>query len=100
MGLLERQIAPGLATPSSRVATSQTQALGAAKATSEAIGQSRLQMSLALSPPVPYPLILIVVGWAIFVFCGVWADVEGPRDEVGGDLSRRMSGRERRVVNC
>jgi hypothetical protein len=48
----------------------QTQALAAAKATSEAIGQSRLQMSLALSSPVSYPLILIVVGWAIFLFCG------------------------------
>jgi hypothetical protein len=48
----------------------QTQALAAAKATSEAIGQSRLQMSFALSSTVSYPLILIVVGWAIFLFCG------------------------------
>ena len=40
----------------------QTQALAAAKAASEAIGQSRVQMSFALSDPVSYPLILIVVG--------------------------------------
>jgi hypothetical protein len=48
----------------------QTQALATAKATSEAIGQSRLQMSFALSSPVSYPLITIVVGWATFLFCG------------------------------
>jgi hypothetical protein len=48
----------------------QSQALAAAKATSEAIGQSRLQMSFALSDPISYPLILIVVGWAVFLFCG------------------------------
>jgi hypothetical protein len=48
----------------------QTQALATAKTTSEAIGQSRLQMSFALSTPVSYPLITIVVGWATFLFCG------------------------------
>ena len=48
----------------------QTQALAAAKAASEAIGQSREQMSFALSDPVSYPLILIVVGWAMLLFCG------------------------------
>jgi hypothetical protein len=48
----------------------QTQALAVANATSEAIGQSRLQMSFALSNPVSYPLILIVVGWATILFCG------------------------------
>ena len=48
----------------------QTQALAAAKATSEAIGQSRLQMSFALSNPVSYPLILMVVGWAVLLFAG------------------------------
>jgi hypothetical protein len=48
----------------------QTQALATAKAISEAIGQSRLQMSFALSTPVSYPLITIVVGWATFLFCG------------------------------
>ncbi len=48
----------------------QRQALGAAGATVDAIGQSRLQMSFALSNPVCYPLILMVVGWATFLFCG------------------------------
>jgi len=48
----------------------QTRALAAARATSEAIGQSRVQMSFALSNPVSYPLILIVVSWAFFIFCG------------------------------
>jgi hypothetical protein len=48
----------------------QRQALAVAKATSEAIGQSRVQMSFALSSPVSYPLILIVVGWAVLLFCG------------------------------
>jgi hypothetical protein len=48
----------------------QTQALAAAKATSEAIGQLRMQMSFALEAPVSYPLILIVVAWAVVLFCG------------------------------
>jgi len=48
----------------------QKKALTAATATVEAIGQARLQMSFALSNPVSYPLILIVVGWAVALFCG------------------------------
>jgi hypothetical protein len=48
----------------------QTQALAVARATSEAIGQSRLQMSFALAAPVSYPLILTVVAWAVLLFCG------------------------------
>ncbi len=48
----------------------QTQALATAKATVDSIGQSRLQMSFALSAPVSYPLLLTVVGWAVFLFCG------------------------------
>ncbi len=48
----------------------QKQALAAAMVTVESIGQSRLQMSFALSNPVSYPLILMVVGWATFLFCG------------------------------
>ena len=48
----------------------QAQALAVAKATSEAIGQSRLQMSFALAAPVSYPLILTVVAWAVLLFCG------------------------------
>jgi hypothetical protein len=37
---------------------------------SAAIGQARLQMSFALTNPVSYPLIAIVVGWATALFCG------------------------------
>jgi hypothetical protein len=48
----------------------QKQALAAAKAVEESIGQSRLQMSFALTSAVSYPLILIVVGWAAILFCG------------------------------
>jgi len=48
----------------------QKQALGVANSIVEAIGQARLQMSFALSNPVSYPLILIVVGWATALFCG------------------------------
>ena len=48
----------------------QKQALADAKATVAAIGQARLQMSFALASPVSYPLIRIVVGWGIFLFCG------------------------------
>ena len=38
--------------------------------TVDSIGQSRLQMSFALANPVSYPLVLMVVGWATFLFCG------------------------------
>jgi hypothetical protein len=48
----------------------QRQALGAANSIVESIGQARLQMSFALTNPVSYPLILIVVGWATILFCG------------------------------
>jgi hypothetical protein len=48
----------------------QRQALATAKSIIESIGQSRLQMSFALAAPVSYPLIIIVVGWAVFLFCG------------------------------
>ncbi len=48
----------------------QRQALAAAGATVDAIGQSRLQMSFALTSPVCYPLVLIVVAWAVFLFFG------------------------------
>ncbi|HZZ23076.1 MAG TPA: hypothetical protein VFE60_11105 [Roseiarcus sp.] len=53
--------------PSSDV---QTQALAAAKATIDSIGQSRLQMSFALASPISIPLIVIVVAWATFLFFG------------------------------
>jgi hypothetical protein len=42
----------------------ETQALAAAKATVDAIGQSRLQMSFALASPISIPLIVIVASWA------------------------------------
>jgi hypothetical protein len=48
----------------------QKQALAAAMSTVDAIGQSRLQMSFALANPVSYPLVLMVVGWAVLLFCG------------------------------
>ena len=48
----------------------QTQALAAAKATVESIGQSRLQMSFALASPFSIPLIVIVVAWATCLFFG------------------------------
>ena len=48
----------------------QTQALAAAKATVESIGQSRLQMSFALASPISIPLIVIVAAWAAFLFFG------------------------------
>ena len=48
----------------------EKQALATTAATVDAIGQARLQMSFALSNPVSYPLILIVVGWATFLFVG------------------------------
>jgi hypothetical protein len=35
-----------------------------------AIGQTRIQMALALVDPVSYPLMSIVVAWAAFLFCG------------------------------
>ena len=48
----------------------ETQALAAAKATVESIGQSRLQMSFALSSPISIPLIVIVAAWATLLFFG------------------------------
>jgi hypothetical protein len=48
----------------------QRRALAAAKSAIESIGQSRLQMSFALTAPVSYPLLLTVVGWVFFLFCG------------------------------
>jgi hypothetical protein len=48
----------------------QKQALASAGAAIDAIAQSRLQMSFALTNPVSYPLVVIVVAWAAFLFCG------------------------------
>jgi uncharacterized protein (DUF486 family) len=48
----------------------QTQALAAARQTIDSIGQSRLQMSFALYGAVSYPLVFVVVGWGVALFCG------------------------------
>ena len=48
----------------------QTQALAAARATVDSIGQSRLQMSFVLASPISIPLIVIVVAWATLLFFG------------------------------
>ena len=48
----------------------QRQALAAAKSTVDAIAQSRLQMSFALSAPVSYPLVFTVVSWVALGFLG------------------------------
>jgi hypothetical protein len=49
---------------------SQKQALAAANQAHASVGQVRLQMALALTDPVSYPLLTIVTGWAVFLFCG------------------------------
>jgi len=48
----------------------QKQALAQATAMSDAVGQARMQMSFALSAPVAYPVLLVVVGWVVCLFCG------------------------------
>jgi hypothetical protein len=48
----------------------QRQALAIAKSTLDAIAQSRLQLSFALSAPVSYPLIFTVVSWVALGFLG------------------------------
>jgi hypothetical protein len=52
------------------VTEEQKQALATATGAAEAIGQARMQMSFALSNPLSYPLVLIVVGWVAVLFCG------------------------------
>jgi hypothetical protein len=48
----------------------QKQALASARQTLDSIGQSRLQMAFALYGAVSYPLVYVVVGWAVALFCG------------------------------
>jgi hypothetical protein len=48
----------------------QRQALARATAALDSVEQSRLQMAFALASPISYPLLLIVVGWVVFLFCG------------------------------
>ena len=49
---------------------SERTALAAAQATVQAIAQSRLAMSFALSNPVSFPLVITVLTWASLLFCG------------------------------
>jgi hypothetical protein len=55
----------------------QKRALAAAASASDAVGQARMQMSFALSAPVSYPLLLIVVGWVVCLFCGFGLTARG-----------------------
>jgi hypothetical protein len=64
----------------------QTQALATAKATLEAIGQARLQMSFALSAPVSFPLVLTVVAWVVVLFLGYGVMSKGSATSVVGVL--------------
>jgi hypothetical protein len=57
----------------------QRQTLAIANSIVESIGQSRLQMSFALTSAVSYPLIMIVVGWATILFCGFGLMSKGHR---------------------
>jgi hypothetical protein len=52
------------------VTDEQKRVLGAAKSASDALGEARMQMSLALTAPVSYPLVLTVVAWVACLFCG------------------------------
>ena len=64
----------------------QTQALALAKSASDTLGQSRLQMSFALSAPVCYPLVFTVVGWVVFLFLGYGLMSKGSAISVLGVL--------------
>jgi hypothetical protein len=48
----------------------QKEALAAAKSMSDSLAEARMQMSLALTAPVSYPLLLTVVTWVACLFCG------------------------------
>lgn len=48
----------------------ERQAVALATQTIDSIGQARLQMSFALASPLSYPLVYVVLGWAIALFCG------------------------------
>jgi hypothetical protein len=48
----------------------QTQLIGAIGANAAIIEQTRLLMSLQLASPVSWPLLIIVVSWAMLLFCG------------------------------
>ena len=48
----------------------QKQLLGAAGQHYAAIGETRLLMSLQLTDPISWPLIIIVIAWSCLLFCG------------------------------
>jgi len=48
----------------------QTRAAATASANFGVIEQTRLLMSLRLSVPFPRPLLIVVVAWSMFLFCG------------------------------
>jgi hypothetical protein len=64
----------------------QRAALSAARQAVDMIGQTRLQMSLALTSPLSYPLLFVLVGWATFLFCG-FGLISGPHAMSFGALA-------------
>ena len=58
---------------------SQKSALAAANQAHALVGQIRLQMALALTDPVSYPLLFIVIAWVTFLFCGFGLTAGGNR---------------------
>lgn len=48
----------------------QTKALSAAGANFEQVEKTRLMMSLQLANPFSRPLLIVVVAWSLFLFCG------------------------------
>jgi hypothetical protein len=58
---------------------SQKSALAAANQAHASIGQTRLQMALALTDPVSYPLLFIVIAWMTLLFCGYGLTAGGNR---------------------
>ena len=58
--------------------------------------QARMQMAFALTAPISYPLVLIVVGWVVCLFCGFGLMSRG-YPHLGDRARRRLDrGRERR----
>jgi len=58
---------------------SQKSALAAANQAHASIGQTRLQMALALTDPVSYSLLFMVIAWMTFLFCGYGLTAGGNR---------------------
>jgi hypothetical protein len=58
---------------------SQKSALAAANQAHASIGQTRLQMALALTDPVSYSLLFMVIAWITVLFCGFGLTAGGNR---------------------